>query len=193
MCCIPLERWAEKNSLKFNHGKCRVLPWGKNNPMQQTGCRLSCWKAALWGWTWGSWCTKSCPWPSNVSREPRKCPGARCKEYCQQSKGGDPVHLVSPCDVSSGVLCAILGSPVQRRHGAPGEGSPEGHKDQQEMGTSLLWGKANRARHFQPQDETKLWGTLTISTSICMEDVKRMEPGSSRLCQTTGQEAMGRK
>ncbi|KAJ7400656.1 rna-directed dna polymerase from mobile element jockey-like [Pitangus sulphuratus] len=30
-----LQRWTEKNSLKFNKGKCRVLHLGRNNPMHQ--------------------------------------------------------------------------------------------------------------------------------------------------------------
>ncbi|KFV86166.1 hypothetical protein N308_09981, partial [Struthio camelus australis] len=29
-----LERWAERNLLKFNKGKCKVLHLGRNNPMQ---------------------------------------------------------------------------------------------------------------------------------------------------------------
>lgn len=42
---------------------------------------------------------------------------------------GDPAPLLSPGDATPGVLCPILGSLVQERHGAPGAGSVEGNKD----------------------------------------------------------------
>ena len=47
----------------------------------------------------------------------------------QQIKGGDPPSLLCPGQASPGVLYQVLGSPVQKRQGSPGESPTEGHKD----------------------------------------------------------------
>ncbi|KAJ7420627.1 hypothetical protein WISP_47589 [Willisornis vidua] len=39
---------------------------------------------------------------------------------CQQVKRGDPAPLLSPSEAASGVLCPVLGTSGQERHGAPG-------------------------------------------------------------------------
>ncbi|KAJ7425034.1 rna-directed dna polymerase from mobile element jockey-like [Pitangus sulphuratus] len=44
-------------------------------------------------------------------------------------KGGDLAPLLSHGDAASAVLCPLLGSSVQERHGAPGVGPAEGNKD----------------------------------------------------------------
>ncbi|GAB0204558.1 mitochondrial enolase superfamily member 1 [Grus japonensis] len=47
----------------------------------------------------------------------------------QHVKGGYPPPLLCPGEVTSGVLCPVLGSPVQERQGTIGESPVEGYKD----------------------------------------------------------------
>ena len=59
-----------------------------------------------------------------VDHEPAACPGCQegqwdpgvHQEECgQQVEGGSPSPLLCPSEVPSGVLCPVLGSPVQER------------------------------------------------------------------------------
>ncbi|KAJ7422903.1 rna-directed dna polymerase from mobile element jockey-like [Willisornis vidua] len=49
-----LESWEERNLIRFNKGKCRVLYLGRNNPKYQHRLELTYWRAALQRRTWGS-------------------------------------------------------------------------------------------------------------------------------------------
>jgi len=58
-----------------------------------------------------------------------------CEEQCcQQVEGGDPYTLVSTGGVNGGVLCPVLGSPVQERDGHRGDSPMKGRKDDEGTG-----------------------------------------------------------
>ncbi|RMC04952.1 hypothetical protein DUI87_18130 [Hirundo rustica rustica] len=80
-------------------------------------------------------------------------PEVHWEDHCQQIKGGDPAPPLSPGEVTSGVLCPVLGSSVQGRNGAPGVGPTEENKDDWGMGESFLGGKAVGTESVQPQKE----------------------------------------
>lgn len=62
------------------------------------------------------------------------------KEHGLQIKGGSPPPLLCPDEATSGVLCPILGSPVQERQGTSGESPVEGHKGDEDL-EHFLYGK----------------------------------------------------
>lgn len=67
-------------------------------------------------------------WQCPCSLEGQWYPGVHWEEHSQQVKGGDPAPLLSPSGATFGELCAVLGSSVQERQGATGEGQQRGTK-----------------------------------------------------------------
>jgi len=73
-----------------------------------------------------------------VSLGMSKHAGVHLEECGQQVKGGSSPPLLCPGEASSGVLCPVLGSPVQERQGTTGESPEEGYEDDEGTGASLL-------------------------------------------------------
>jgi len=113
-----LESWVQRNLMKFNKDKCRVLHLEKEQPHAP---------AQAWGGPAGEQlCGEGpgCPGGRQVNHEPAVCPGCQesqwhpgmHQEECgQQVEGGSPSPLHCPSEAPSGVLCPVLGSPVEER------------------------------------------------------------------------------
>ncbi|GAB0203499.1 mitochondrial enolase superfamily member 1 [Grus japonensis] len=137
-----LERWARVNCMKFNKAKCKVLHMGRRNPKRSY--RL--------GEEW----IESSPEEKDLGvlpdkqlskHEPAVCPcgqegqrylGVHSEERGQQVKGGYPPPLLCPSEATSGILCPVLGSPVQERQGTTGESPAKGYRDDEGTGASLI-------------------------------------------------------
>lgn len=62
-------------------------------------------------------------------KEGQHCPGQHGEQCCQQVQGGDFSPQLSSGETTSAVLCLVLGSPVEGRHGLNGVGPEKGYKD----------------------------------------------------------------
>jgi len=107
-----LENWAERNRMRFNKSKYKVLHLQRSNWMHQ----YNSWACLLGEELW-----RERPGRQQVSYEPVVCPcgqegqwyaGVHSKKHGQQVKGGYPLPLLCPGEAISGVLCIVLGSPV---------------------------------------------------------------------------------
>lgn len=63
---------------------------------------------------------------------------ANCILTRQQVERGDAYPLMSTGEATPEVLCPILGSLIQKRHGSPGQNSTKGHENGEGTGASLL-------------------------------------------------------
>ena len=122
--------------MKFKKGKCKVLPLWSNNPMHQY--MLTGWKAALLRRTLGSWWSTKMIMSRQGTFMGKKANSLLGCTW-QSVARGDPLSLLCTVGATSGVLCPILGSPVQERQG-PTQVSPvKHHKDGEGTGASFMF------------------------------------------------------
>ena len=113
-----LERWAERNLMEFNNGKCRVLHLGRNNFMHQYRLGVDLLESSSVKRDLGVLLNDKLTMIQQCALITRKVNGLlRClkKECDQQVEGGSPPPLLCPSEASSGVSSSGLPSSRKMR------------------------------------------------------------------------------
>jgi len=109
-----LESWEQRNLMKFNKAKFRVLHLGRNNPMHQYRLRADLLKSSSVERDQGVLVDDKLAMSQQCALVAKKANGILgCIKKCgQKVKGGSPPPLLCPSEAPSRVLCPVLGSPV---------------------------------------------------------------------------------
>ena len=86
---------------------------------------------------------------------------------------------LSTCQATPGVLCPVLVSTIQERHGQTGKYPKEGHEDDQTAGEPALFGKAQGIRTLLPGEAKAQRGTLSQYSSTYRAATESTEALSS--------------
>lgn len=133
-CCFNV------SPINFSKGKHEILPPGRNNPRHHDTTQANVSKAALQKWPWESWWTASWPWAS-IGPLQWRWPAASQTAF-PAGQGRSSSSLLSTSDTPrSGMLCPVLGSPVQERQGLCGASPAKGYRDDEGTGASVIQGE----------------------------------------------------